>query len=63
MKKNKRGEFNIWQSRFWEHTIRNESDFENHINYIHYNLVKHGLVASVRDWPYSSFHQYAKQKY
>jgi putative transposase len=60
--KNKRGGFNVWQSRFWEHTIRDESDFENHVNYIHYNPVKHELVTSVKDWPYSSFHRYVKQK-
>jgi putative transposase len=58
--KNKRGEFNLWQTRFWEHTITNENDLENHINYIHYNPVKHGLVKRVRDWPYSSFHRYVK---
>jgi putative transposase len=60
--KNTRGEFNIWQSRFWEYTIRNERDFENHVNYIHYNPVKHGLVNHVRDWPYSSFHRYVRQR-
>ena len=59
--KNTRGEFNIWQSRFWERTICDENDYENHINYIHYNPVKHGLVNYVRDWPYSSFHRYVRQ--
>ena len=40
----------IWQRRFWEHTIRDEQDLHNHLNYIHYNPVKHGLVESVLDW-------------
>ncbi|MDX1811984.1 MAG: transposase, partial [Gammaproteobacteria bacterium] len=59
--KNTRGENDLWQARFWEHTIRDEKDLEQHINYIHYNPVKHGLVKSVKDWPYSSFHRFVKQ--
>jgi putative transposase len=47
----------IWQRRFWEHTLRDERDFERHIDYIHFNPVKHGHVAQVKDWPYSSFHR------
>ena len=47
----------IWQKRFWEHTIRNEADLINHINYVHINPLKHGLVCQVKDWPYSSFHR------
>lgn len=58
--KNKRGQYNLWQSRYWEHTIRDEFDLETHINYIHYNPVKHGLVQRARDWPYSSFHLYVR---
>ena len=58
---NRRGEFNLWQRRFWEHTIRDEGDFARHVDYIHYNPVKHGLVTRVSDWPYSSFHQYVRQ--
>lgn len=58
---NARGEFNIWQNRFWEHTIRDDNDFENHVNYIHYNPVKHVHVKRVRDWPYSSFNRYVKE--
>jgi putative transposase len=50
-----RAERGIWQQRFWEHTIRDEVDFERHCDYIHFNPVKHGYVRSVRDWPYSSF--------
>lgn len=56
-KKNPRGEYDIWQSRFWEHTIRDETDFIRHADYLHYNPVKHGLVQRVRDWPYSTFHR------
>jgi len=56
----KKGEAGVWQRRFWEHTIRDEADFENHANYIHYNPLKHGYVEQVRDWPWSSFHRYVK---
>ena len=45
----------LWQSRFWEHTIRDERDYAQHMDYIHYNPVKHGLAGMPRDWPYSSF--------
>ncbi len=56
----KRGEAAIWQRRFWEHTIRDQEDFNRQIEYIHYNPVKHGLVTRVVDWPWSSFHRFAK---
>ena len=59
--KNNRGEYKLWQARYWEHTIRNESDLLQHIDYIHYNPVKHGWVESVADWPYSSFHDFVKK--
>ncbi len=51
----------VWQKRFWEHFIRDESDFMNHFHYIHYNPVKHGLVRCVIEWPYSTFHQAAEK--
>lgn len=51
----------VWQRRFWEHLIRDEKDFIHHVEYIHYNPVKHGLVESPKDWEYSSFHRYVKQ--
>ena len=54
------GEYALWQRRFWEHTIRDERDFETHVDYVHFNPVKHGLVTRVSDWPYSSFHRYVK---
>jgi putative transposase len=55
------GEHALWQPRFWEHTVRDETDFARHADYIHYNPVKHGLVTCARDWPFSSFHHYVKQ--
>jgi putative transposase len=48
----------IWQRRFWEHQIRDDLDLQRHVDYIHFNPVKHGYVARVVDWPYSSFHRY-----
>ena len=51
----------IWQRRYWEHTIRDDADFERHVDYIHYNPVKHGLVPRVADWPFSSFHRYVAE--
>jgi putative transposase len=56
--RNSKGEYDVWQRRFWEHTIRDARDFQAHVNYIHYNPVKHGFVERVRDWPYSSFHRF-----
>ena len=49
------GERGIWQRRFWEHTIRDELDYERHVDYIHFNPVKHGHVAQAGEWAYSSF--------
>jgi putative transposase len=51
----------IWQRRYWEHAIRDDADFERHVDYIHYNPVKHGFVTRVADWPHSSFHRYVEQ--
>jgi putative transposase len=59
--RHRNGELALWQRRFWEHTIRNSEDFERHVDYIHFNPVKHGLVARVRDWPFSSFHRFVRQ--
>ena len=61
LSKTKHNEYRLWQRRFWEHTITNITDFENHVNYIHYNPIKHGLVKELRDWPHSSFHHYVLQ--
>jgi putative transposase len=56
-----RREKGIWQRRFWEHAIRDQTDLHRHIDYIHFNPVKHGLVSMVCEWPNSSFHRYVKQ--
>ena len=61
LSRTKHREASVWQRRFWEHEIRNEEDFNNHIDYIHYIPVKHGHVKRARDWPFSTFHRYAKQ--
>jgi putative transposase len=50
----------VWQNRFWEHFIRNDQDFQKHLDYIHYNPVKHGLVTNPGDWPATTFHRYVK---
>ena len=55
-----KGERGIWQRRYWEHTIRDENDFMRHIDYVHINPLKHGLVTRVIDWPHSSFHRMVK---
>lgn len=56
-----RGERGVWQRRFWEHTIRDEQDYANHVAYIHINPVKHGYVARAMDWPHSSIHQHIRR--
>jgi putative transposase len=55
-----RRESTIWQRRFWEHLIRDARDFERHLDYIHYNPVKHGHAIRASAWPYSSIHRYVK---
>jgi putative transposase len=59
----KRNEAAIWQRRFWEQTIRDDRDFNQHVDYIHYNPVKHGLVKNAIDWPWSSLHRYLRSGY
>jgi putative transposase len=56
--RNKRGEKQIWQRRFWDHLIRDELDLQRHLDYLHWNPVKHGYVKRVSDWPYSTFHRF-----
>ena len=58
--RDRRGEYDLWQRRFWEHLIRDDDDFARHVDYIHHNLVKHGLVADPFDWRWSSIHAYAR---
>lgn len=50
----------IWQRRYWEHTVRDARDYAAHMDYVHVNPVKHGLVSCVADWPFSSFHRLVK---
>ena len=50
----------IWQRRFWERLLRDERDLRTHVDYIHFNPVKHGLVMNARDWPYSTFHGHVR---
>lgn len=57
----KKGERGVWQRRYWEHTLRDERDRARHVDYIHFNPVKHGHVSRVVQWPYSSFHQFVRQ--
>jgi len=58
VRKRERG---IWQRRLWEHCLRDQDDFNRHVDYIHWNSVKHGWVQRVQDWPHSSFHHYVRQ--
>lgn len=51
----------VWQRHFWEHTIKDENDFQRHFDYIHWNPVKHGYVKCPADWPHSSFHRWVAQ--
>lgn len=59
----KRHEAGLWQRRFWDHRIRDEEDLIRHVNYIHYNPVKHGLVRCPHAWPHSSFLRWAQEGY
>src|SRR5215475_348490 len=51
----------IWQRRYWEHAIRDDADLERHVDYIHFNPVKHRYVTRVADWPHSSFHRFVER--
>ncbi len=61
LSRNAKGEYDLWQRRYWEHTIRDDADLARHVDYIHFNPVKHGLVKRVVDWPHSSFHRFVRQ--
>ena len=56
----KKGEKGVWQRRYWEHTIRNEKDLYKHLDYIHFNPIKHNLVKSLKDYKYSTFNKFVK---
>ena len=55
-----KGERGLWQRRFWEHLVWDEADLQRCVDYLHYNPVKHGHVARVVDWPFSSFHRHLR---
>lgn len=59
--RSRKRERGIWQRRYWEHRIRDETDLSRHVDYIHINPVKHGLVDKPTDWPYSSIHRFVRQ--
>lgn len=60
--KQRKRESTLWQRRYWEHQIRDDADFARHVDYIHYNPVKHGLVKRVCDWPHSTFHSFVARE-
>jgi putative transposase len=59
--RSRRQEGGVWQRRFWEHIIRDEPDFHRHLDYLHWNPVKHGYVKTPMDWPYSTIHRFVAQ--
>ena len=58
----RKGERGIWQRRYWEHLIRSDIDYEKHIDYIHYNPVKHKYVSQATQWPFSTIHKYIEKR-
>lgn len=56
-----RRESGLWQRRFWEHRIRDDQDYRRHLDYLHWNPVRHGLVEQVGDWPWSSYHRLVRE--
>ena len=61
VRRNAKGECDLWQRRYWEHTIRDDADYQKHVDYIHWNPVKHGYVDRVIDWPHSTFHRFVAE--
>jgi len=57
----RRGEAGLWQRRFWEHRIRDQRDLQRHVDYIHFNPLKHALVERIEDWPWSTYHRYVRE--
>jgi putative transposase len=57
----RRHESGLWQRRYWDHRIRDDEDLHRHLDYIHFNPVKHGLVERAVDWPHSSFHSFVER--
>ena len=60
IRRNDRGEYDLWQRRYWEHTIRDDEDLQRHVDYIHFNAVKHGHTLRAADWPHSSIHRHIR---
>jgi putative transposase len=56
-----REEAGLWQRRFWEHWIREEADLRRHVDYVHFNPVKHGYVRRAGDWRWSSFQRFVRE--
>jgi putative transposase len=54
--------FSFWQGRFWDHVIRNDDDFKRHLDYIHYNPVRHGYVSRPEEWPHSSYMNWVRRE-
>jgi len=61
LQKDARGEYDLWQRRFWEHTIRDACDLQAHVDYVHINPVKHGHATRAIDWPHSTIHRYVER--
>ena len=61
LERNARGEYDLWQRRIWEHTVRDDRDFARCVDDIHFNPVKRGIVTRPVDWPYSSLHRYVRE--
>ena len=61
LSRNLRRESGLWQRRFWEHRIRDEQDYRQHLDYLHWNPVRHALVERVADWPWSSYHRLVRE--
>jgi len=59
--KGRKRERGVWQSRYWEHLIRDGEDLDRHVDYIHFSPVKHGLVDEPDDWPYSTYKEWKKE--
>jgi len=55
------GHQSAWQARYWERTIRDASQLQACVDYVHINPLKHGWVTAVRDWPHSTFHRYVRE--
>jgi putative transposase len=55
------GERSLWQRHYWEHAIRDDADYERHVDYVHMNPLKHGWVRRVSEGPHSTFHRYVEK--